>query len=289
MRRSGLDFGSMPYCTARMAIIDQPPGEWAGADPRYRGYRPTLRKICLDHRIRVALDLVPPGRPARLLDLGAGDAFVTARFAEASGASLGVAVDVGEPEPLAPLSRPIRRVAARLPGPLPFRSGCFDVVVSLETIEHLLDPDELLSEVHRVLAPGGCLILSTPRLDSLLVVASLLLGEQPPGIEASSRRRYGSRFGEHRPSGHLHLFTRRALREAMVANGFRIEAYREGRFSSSWWQAVRSDRRPGLRDLVIASVFLVYDLIPVRKDVMVIRAVLATPVPEPHPSETPTR
>ena len=266
-----------------MAIIDQPPGEWAGADPRYRGYRPTPRKICLDHRIRVALALVPPGEVTRLLDLGAGDGFVTARFAEALRASLGVAVDVGVPEPLAPLSQPVQRAAARLPGPLPFRSGCFDVVVSLETIEHLLDPDELLSEVHRVLAPGGCLILSTPRLDSLLVVASLLLGEQPPGIEASSRRRYGSRFGEHRPSGHLHLFTRRALREAMAANGFRIDAYREGRFSSSWWQAVRSDRRPGLRDLIIASVFLVYDLIPVRKDVMVVRAVpVATALPE-HP------
>lgn len=262
-----------------MATISQPPGEWAGADPRYRGYRPTRRGVLLDHRIRVALSLVRPGNVRRLLDLGAGDAFVTARFGEAAGAALAVAVDVGEPAPLAPLARPVARAAARLPGPLPFPDGCFDVVVSLETIEHLLDPDELLSEVRRVLAPGGYLLLSTPRLDSLLIVGSLLLGEQPPGVEASSRRRYGSRFGEHRPSGHVHLFTKRAMVEAMAANGFAVDAYREGRFSSSWWQAVRSDRRPGARDLAIAAVFAVYDLIPVRKDVMVLRATPVETVP----------
>jgi SAM-dependent methyltransferase len=147
------------------------------------------------------------------------------------------------------------------------------VVVTLEAIEHLLDPDELLQEARRVLAPGGHLVLSTPRLDSFLVIGSLLLGMQPPGVEASSRRRYGSPFGEQRPSGHVHLFTRRALTEALTANGFRLEAYGEGRFSSSWWQAVRSDRRPTLRDLAVACVLAVYDLIPLRKDVMVVRAV----------------
>jgi hypothetical protein len=67
--------------------------------------------------------------------------------------------------------------------------------------------------------------------------------------------------------------------EAMAANGFAVDAYREGRFSSSWWQAVRSDRRPGARDLAIAAVFAVYDLIPVRKDVMVLRATPVEPVP----------
>jgi SAM-dependent methyltransferase len=253
-----------------------PPGEWSGADPRYRGYRPDKGSVRLDHRVRQAVDLVPPA-PGRLIDLGGGDGFVTARLGAAAGAALAVAVDVGAPAPLASRSRQVSLVEARLPAPLPFRTGTVDVVVTLETIEHVLDPDALLQEAHRVLVPGGTLVLSTPRLDSFLVVGSLLLGVQPPGVECSSRRRYGSPFGEKRPSGHVHLFTRRALAEALAANGFRLDEYREGRFSSSWWQAVRSDRRPGPLDLALRAVFAVYDLVPFRKDVMVVRATRVEP------------
>ena len=249
----------------------QPAGEWSGADPRYRGYRPDKGGVRLDHRVRVAVDLVPAGG-ARLLDLGAGDGYVTARLGAVAGATLAVAADVGAPAPLAGRDRPVAQVTARLPGPLPFPDATFDVVVTLETIEHVLDPDALLEEARRVLGPGGPLVLSTPRLDSVLVAGSLLLGVQAPGVECWSRRRYGRPFGEPRPSGHVHLFTRRALGEALAANGFRIDAYREGRFSSSWWQAVRSDRRPRPLDLALRAVFAVYDLVPFRKDVMVVRA-----------------
>ena len=197
---------------------------------------------------------------------------MTSCLGVAAGAALAVSVDVGAPAPLADRDRPVAQVTARLPGPLPFPAASFDVVVTLETIEHVLDPDALLEEAHRVLVPGGTLVLSTPRLDSFLVVGSLLLGVQPPGVECSSRRRYGSPLGEQRPSGHVHLFTRRALGEALAANGFRLDAYREARFSSSWWQAVRSDRRPRPLDLALRAGFAVYDLVPFRKDVMVVRA-----------------
>lgn len=261
-------------------------GQWAGADPRYRGYRPTARGVRLDHRVRRARALVSDSRALRLLDLGAGDGFVTAELAGAR-ADLAVAVDVNRPQPLVPRGRPVRQVDAVLPGPLPFRSGAFDIVVSLETIEHLLDPDALLAEVVRVLAPGGSFILSTPRLDSFLVIGSLLVGVQPPGIEASPNRRYGNPFGEQRPSGHVHLFTKRALVEALGAHGLRVEEYREARFSSSWWQAVRSDRRPMVRDLVMAALLGIYDLIPVRKDVMVVRATRGRPPGTPAGSAQP--
>lgn len=50
------------------------------------------------------------------------------------------------------------------PGPLPFDSGEFDVVTSIELIEHLTicQSRDHLSQAVRVLRPGGRLLLSTP-------------------------------------------------------------------------------------------------------------------------------
>ena len=45
---------------------------------------------------------------------------------------------------------------------IPFPDGTFDCAVSFETIEHLEQPDRLLAEIKRVLAPDGFLILSSP-------------------------------------------------------------------------------------------------------------------------------
>ena len=45
---------------------------------------------------------------------------------------------------------------------LPFRDGVLTVVVSQEVLEHLPDPSAALSEINRVLAPGGLLYLQAP-------------------------------------------------------------------------------------------------------------------------------
>jgi 2-polyprenyl-3-methyl-5-hydroxy-6-metoxy-1,4-benzoquinol methylase len=43
----------------------------------------------------------------------------------------------------------------------------FDLIVSLQVIEHVSDPAAMLETLARLLAPGGALILETPNLDSL--------------------------------------------------------------------------------------------------------------------------
>ncbi len=43
-----------------------------------------------------------------------------------------------------------------------YSSGSFEAVLLDEVLEHVRDPCLALAEVHRVLRPGGCLIMSTP-------------------------------------------------------------------------------------------------------------------------------
>lgn len=45
---------------------------------------------------------------------------------------------------------------------LPFASNTFDVVAAFDVVEHCEDDHKALSEIHRVLAPGGRLLMSVP-------------------------------------------------------------------------------------------------------------------------------
>jgi SAM-dependent methyltransferase len=44
----------------------------------------------------------------------------------------------------------------------PFDSGSFDSVVCSQVLEHVFEPSAFLSEIHRVLKPGGVLLLTVP-------------------------------------------------------------------------------------------------------------------------------
>ena len=47
---------------------------------------------------------------------------------------------------------------------LPFKDYSFDIIVSVETIEHVKDDQLFLKELHRVLRKGGQLLITTPHI-----------------------------------------------------------------------------------------------------------------------------
>ncbi|GAB4247536.1 MAG: hypothetical protein Kow00129_08110 [Thermoleophilia bacterium] len=55
------------------------------------------------------------------------------------------------------------------PGSLPYADGTFSLVICLETFEHMDEEaqENLLPELHRVLAPGGCLFATVPEKEDL--------------------------------------------------------------------------------------------------------------------------
>jgi ubiquinone/menaquinone biosynthesis C-methylase UbiE len=55
-----------------------------------------------------------------------------------------------------------KRVRADLRAGLPFGDGEFDHVVMLAVLEHLTEPEQVLREAHRVIGPGGSLIMTWP-------------------------------------------------------------------------------------------------------------------------------
>ncbi|RMH29496.1 MAG: class I SAM-dependent methyltransferase [Planctomycetota bacterium] len=55
-------------------------------------------------------------------------------------------------------------VYADMNRPLPFPDGAFDAALCLEGIEHLVNPVTLVSELIRVVRPGGTVVLSTPNI-----------------------------------------------------------------------------------------------------------------------------
>ncbi len=149
----------------------------------------------------------------RVLDLGCGAGDLTAELARVAGSVVGV--DVAE----AALGRARRRhpeitfLRAEIDGELPVQDNGFDVVWSSEVIEHVADTARWLSEIRRVLRPGGRLLLTTPSHGRL----KLLVG----GLE-----RYSEPLGDH-----LHLYTARSLRAVLMEFDF---AQVEVRAAGGW-------------------------------------------------------
>jgi SAM-dependent methyltransferase len=96
---------------------------------------------------------------ARVLDIGCGVGIYTSRFLNYTPHAAGVELDF----PVAAQARSRVPLIAVSPAErLPFAGGSFDVVFSHEVIEHVLDDRLAASEMVRVCAPGGRIVLYCP-------------------------------------------------------------------------------------------------------------------------------
>lgn len=110
-------------------------------------------------------------RNQRVLDLGCGTGYGAAKLASAASSVVGVDVSPDAiafaKEAYAPSGVDFRVIDPN--EALPFADGSFDVVLSFQVIEHVVDDRNYIAEANRVLSKGGVFVVITPDRASRLL------------------------------------------------------------------------------------------------------------------------
>lgn len=121
-----------------------------------------------------------PGSPRVVLDAGSGEGYGCTLLAKRWPRAHVLGIDY-DPDATARSSRALRAArTAVLRGALtriPLGDNVVDMAVSLQVLEHIWTPDELVAELVRVARPGGTLVVSTP--NRLTFSPGLGRGERP--------------------------------------------------------------------------------------------------------------
>jgi 2-polyprenyl-6-hydroxyphenyl methylase/3-demethylubiquinone-9 3-methyltransferase len=185
--------------------------EYSHPDPTYDfGYLlPSLLSICRTRRVR------------SVLDIGCGNGALTRRIFAAGYDVTGIETSLSGvrwARHNLPTSQIIHASVYDDPAALTLRR--YDLVMSIEVIEHLYSPRALLQFARRYVAPSGAILISTPYhsyLKNLLIAL------------ANGWDRHADPNWDH---GHIKFFSCRTLERLFHAEGFRmIQIGRAGRVS----------------------------------------------------------
>jgi SAM-dependent methyltransferase len=130
-----------------------------------------------------------------IVDLGCGTGVA---LREMSAWSKPIGIDVSPIALSFCRNRGLRRLLRAEGETIPLKSDSVDAILALDVFEHILEHEQAFSEAHRILEPGGVLVLNVPAFQKLW---------GPHDVALMHHRRY----------------TRKELRELLEHVGFRIE------------------------------------------------------------------
>jgi SAM-dependent methyltransferase len=163
-----------------------------------QGYARNLRKW-------MAAELRDISRDAAVLEVGCGDASFTRYLGTYSSRVTAIDLSASQIERNRRAHPEIKFFQHDVARPLPFADASFDVIWCSEVLEHLFDPGFALREMHRVLSPGGSLLVTVPHHGLFKDVLIALF-------------KWDEHFAPDNP--HIRFFTRSSLSRLAATAGF---------------------------------------------------------------------
>jgi len=112
--------------------------------------------------------------------------------------------------------------------PFPYPDEHFATVICGELIEHLFeDPMHLMSEINRIIKPGGHLVLTTPNIAALRGISGILQGYHPGFFHAYIRPAEGTGEVDAR---HNREYAPREIYQLLENSGFEVALLETGEF-----------------------------------------------------------
>jgi 2-polyprenyl-3-methyl-5-hydroxy-6-metoxy-1,4-benzoquinol methylase len=177
------------------------------------------------------------GKNGKWLDLGCDDGKWTTTIIHSKNVQWH-GIEVVEDRAKLAQRKGIKVNVSSLSNKLPYKADYFQLVHSNQVIEHLFDLDIFISEIHRVLKPGGILVISTENPASWHNIFALIMGWQMfTSTNISTKKRViGNPLSIHGGQSftfenqetnkaweHNKLLTPRALSDLLISHGFQIE------------------------------------------------------------------
>jgi SAM-dependent methyltransferase len=191
----------------------------------------------------------PSVRRARsILDVGCGDGYILHHLEKRDRRLCGV--DVSRDGVAKAAARGFdARVVDLENEPLPFDSGSFDVVLCYDVLEHLFSPERVLSEIYRLVSPGGFALLGVPNTLNLFNRLAFLRGDY---VDVTDTSHHAKELF----SNHIRLFSRGLFERFLRLEPFEIkerhfyfpEEFSDGRFPlpKNLARAFKATRLPDL-------------------------------------------
>jgi SAM-dependent methyltransferase len=123
-----------------------------------RGHPSYVWRFGQDRRLAL-IDLYAPLRGRRILDVGCGTGTYVEHLRQFSEQVYGIDI---EPERIAEGSKSLPNLLVAAAERPPFVAGSFDVILLHEVLEHVEDDRVVVANAHRLLSPGGRMVVFAP-------------------------------------------------------------------------------------------------------------------------------